>query len=227
MKEKKPFEQSDNATFKHYIFCRHNLGLYSVNPYGIEDKEQWMTDRVPLLGRLLSSLSRQTNKNFTLILSIDTETPEHWIDVLQDFLEGFMIPVILCEGDPRTYIAQQVTHPDWLITSRIDNDDEYRPNFVETIQKAFRAKEEVIDVHGVQFDGLNYYTSGRKRSNSPFITLVEKWQEPVTVFHRPHSTMNTIFTGRFASNEKLYIQHIHDSNLMNKVVGDKIPCPWK
>ena len=227
MKERKPSEQLESDLFKHYIFCRHNLGLYSINPYGIDDKDDWMEQRFILLDRLLYSLEMQKNQNFTLILSIDIDTPIEYVTHLEVMLDYRDFKSVLFYGDPRTYIAQQVTHPEWLITSRIDNDDEYRPNFVETIQKAFRAKEEVIDVHGVQFDGSNYYTSDRRKSNSPFITLAERWDNPVTVFHKSHSTMNTVFPGRFASSEQLYIQHIHDNNIMNKVVGNKIPKPWK
>jgi hypothetical protein len=133
----------------------------------------------------------------------------------------------MVERDPREAIPTQQAGIDWLITTRIDNDDEYRPEFIEEIQNSFSEKTEVLDVFGVQKKGEQFYTSGRPTPNSPFISLVEKWDNPKTALHRPHSIMNGEYPARWASTKPLYIQHIHDSNAANKVIGKPIDKPWK
>jgi hypothetical protein len=85
----------------------------------------------------------------------------------------------------------------------------------------------LLDVFGVQHDGKQFYTSGRPAPNSPFITLIEKWNNPKTVLYRTHSVMNAEYKARWASTKPLYIQHIHQSNVANKLIGKPIAQPWK
>ena len=213
--------------FKHFILCRYNLGLYTTNPYKILDQDKWMEERLPMFERLLGSLKAQTNQNFTLILGLDKNTNSDQRTGIVNLLFKYGIDFQMVFADPRTAIPTQHAGIDWLITTRMDNDDEYRPEFVEAIQSNFKEKTELLDVFGVQFDGKQFYTSGRPTPNSPFITLIESWHNPKTVLDRPHSIMNGEYPARWASKDALYIQHIHDSNAANKIIGKQIDNPWK
>lgn len=212
--------------FKHFLLCRYNLGLYTDNPYKIECPSVWMEERLPMFKRLLKSLQDQTNSNFALIVSLDAFTPLRYTGEIAQVLVNSGLDFVLIYRDPREAIPSVSKEAEWLITTRIDNDDEYRPEFIEAIQSSFREETEVLDVFGVQFDGEKYYTSGRPTPNSPFISLVEKWNDPKTVLHRPHSIMNGEYLARWASKEALYIQHIHNSNAANKIIGRPIQKPW-
>ena len=64
------------ATYKHYILTRYNLELYSSNPYKVENRDEWMVERLRLFKRYLGSLIKQTNKDFTIILAFDSNTPD-------------------------------------------------------------------------------------------------------------------------------------------------------
>jgi len=205
--------------FKHYLLCRYNCGLYSSNPYNIENPNGWMEDRLPKFIRLCKSLKAQTNQNFQLIVSLDADTPIHYIS---DIFLNAPDTSIITDSIPMDLIKNNVIDSPWLITSRIDNDDEYYPDFIETIQSEFKEVTEVLDVQGVQYDGENYYTSGRATPNSPFISLIEPSNKPQTAHIFSHSQMNRKFKARFVGDKPLYIQHIHNNNVMNKIIGKKI-----
>lgn len=208
--------------FNHFLLCRYNLGLYSSNPYNVKDKDGWMRERLPMFKRLLDSLEAQTNKDFILILSIDALTPVEFQKEIAELLNTYSFKFLGCTVQPREFIKTLKIEREWMITSRIDNDDEYYPNFIETIQKSFQAKSEVLDVKGVQFDGKDYYKTNRRYPNSPFLSLVEPSTQRKTAHYRSHTSMNKFAPARFVSNETLYIQHIHENNVINKISGDKI-----
>lgn len=208
--------------FNHFLLCRYNLGLYSSNPYNVKDKDGWMCERLPMFKRLLDSLEAQTNKDFILVFSIDAFTPVEFQKELAELLNTYSFKWLGCTVQPREFMLTLNIEREWMITSRIDNDDEYKPTFIETIQNAFREKRELLDVQGLQFDGKDYYTSGRRTPNSPFISLVEPSSERKTAQYRAHTSMNKFAPSRFVGTEPLYIQHIHNSNVMNKIKGIKI-----
>lgn len=208
--------------FNHFLLCRYNLGLYSSNPYNVKDKDAWMRERLPMFKRLLDSLEAQTNKDFILILSIDAFTPVEFQKEIAELLNTYSFKFLGCTVQPREFIKTLKIEREWMITSRIDNDDEYYPNFIETIQKSFQAKSEVLDIKGVQFDGKDYYKTNRRYPNSPFLSLVEPSTQRKTAHYRAHTSMNKFAPARFVSNETLYIQHIHENNVINKISGDKI-----
>jgi len=208
--------------FNHFLLCRYNLGLYSTNPYNVEDKDGWMRERLPMFKRLLDSLEAQTNKDFILVFSIDPFTPVEFQKELAELLNTYSFSWLGCTVQPREFMLTLKIEREWMITSRIDNDDEYKPTFIETIQNAFREKREVLDVQGLQFDGKDYYTSGRRTPNSPFISLVEPSNERKTVQYRAHSSMGKFAPARFVGTDPLYVQHIHNSNVINKIKGTKI-----
>jgi hypothetical protein len=208
--------------FNHFLLCRYNLALYSSNPYNVQDKDAWMVERLPMFKRLLDSLEAQTNKDFVLIFSIDAFTPKHFQVELAELLNTYSFKWLGCTTQPREFIQTLKIEREWMITSRIDNDDEYYPKFIETIQNSFQSKREVLDVKGVQFDGKDYYKTNRRYPNSPFISLVELSKERKTAQYRAHTSMNKFAPARFVSNETLYIQHIHDNNVINKISGIKL-----
>lgn len=214
--------------FEHLILCRYNCGLYSSNIYKVKNPNDWMDNRIVKFINLLKSLKNQVCKNYKLYIFIDEKTPEYQIDILlnkiNDFLEESKFEITT--GHPIKYIQDLDLDSEYIITSRIDNDDEYTPNFIKSIQDCFNEEEEVLDVIGIQLDVINSkkYTSGRSIPNSPFVSLVEKNIKPIkTVFCKQHSHMPKFFKNRFVDNkEPLYIQNIHDNNIMNKIVGKPI-----
>ena len=212
--------------FDHYILCRYNVALYSSNPYKVKNPNEWMDGRVEYFNRLISSLEYQTNDNFTFVVALDENTPLCYKSHIQDVLNHSKLNTITIykaafQSQSEWFDDIEVNTP-WLITSRVDNDDEYFSEFVETIQNNFNQQSEILDVQGLQCLNGVHYTSGRDMPNSPFISLVEQTKELKTVFYKPHSTLRMYYPPRFVGTTPLYIQHIHDNNQMNKIIGAKL-----
>jgi hypothetical protein len=213
-------------TFRHYICTRYNTGLYSTNVYKVEDPDKWMKERIKLYKSHVFGLRDQTNQNFHYLCFMDEKTPKKYIKEVRNLLLNFLGNSFLIVLDvPFNHFKELKVTTDYIITSRIDNDDFYLKDFVKSIQSNFKGKEEVLDVVGYQLSLNNgdWYTSGRIRPNSPFISLVEKNSGDLkTVFHKPHSSMPDLFTGRFVGDDPCYVQVIHGNNLKNKIIGKKL-----
>jgi glycosyltransferase involved in cell wall biosynthesis len=184
-----------------------------------------MNDRANKFKKLLKSLKNQTCKNFKLIIFVDSKTPNNILQELENLTKIYLNSedFSISEENPIEKIKNTKFESEFIITSRIDNDDEYFEKFVETIQNSFREKVELIDTIGIQYDNLNNkkYTSGRTRPNSPFISLIERTNcEVKTVFYKQHTKMLNYFESRFVDiKEPLYKQNIHDNNITNKIIG--------
>lgn len=218
---------NENNKYTHIIGCRYNHDLYTNNVYEIKNRDEWMKDRILKFKKLLLSLESQTNKNFTFLIFIDANTPKNLKDELTQFIPTVLKTVkwVLIEKQFNVYLQNLKISTEYLITSRIDNDDEYLPNFVKSVQDSFNECEEVIDVNGIQYDTINdkKYTSGRITPNSPFISLIEKSDNIRSVYKCSHTNMCKQFKCRFSNNNEYnYIQNIHENNLMNKIIGNLI-----
>ena len=135
---------------------------------------------------------------------------------------------------------------DWIITSRVDNDDTVYPDYIQRVQEQFNEKFLLVDTDGLQRDVRTgkHYTVNRDSNNSPFISLIEQvgtpWQSiskdqnerdifkkntegmPIkTVYFCSHSKMEYHFPS-MKIQEKLYKMNIHDRNVINKIVGHEI-----
>ena len=204
--------------FKHYILTRFNLGVYSDNnPYRqhVGDAEQWMAHRLDLFERLcLPSVLSQTWRNFTWLLAFDEDTPRR-ILLRYDYIDNVQI----IYEQPHLWLRRQKPECEWLLTSRIDNDDWYAPQFAERLQDAFMERTEVVDVNyeAVDLNTSKHYASGRRRANSPFLSLYEPWgNNPMTAMGRPHSIMPDIYSSRRLDGVLAY-QGIHGKNVCNKI----------
>lgn len=208
-------------SFSHFIFTRYNLGLYDNNK--IEDKKDWLRKRYYLFTQCAKSVQNQSCKGFNWIVGIDAKTPDKEKELIMQLCPFGTITVT---KEISQFFIEQVApklNTDWVITQRLDNDDILEVNCVKEIQAAFEEKEEVIDINGRQLDlatGI-YYSSGRERPNSPFLSLVERNKDVKTCFYREHSNMLDSFPSRRIE-KNLYVQVVHDGCLMNKIKGNEI-----
>ena len=205
--------------FTHYILTRYNVGLYSDNPYNIDNPDEWMEERFFNFRNTFESVVNQNgDAGYAWDIYYDDNTPHHFISAL-----------IVVYGRNNGWIRfipwsmrKVIAHEDYILTTRLDNDDILEPDFVETVQAQFCEREGVIDVEGRQFDTATgkYYTVDRRYPNSPFITLVEKGANPKTVFHKTHTDLHKDYKwSAYVKGKPLYTQVIHGNNLANKITG--------
>ena len=227
--------------FKHYIFTRWNLQDDKIDIYNnplIPDPEEWMEHRMKLFDEItLPSVMMQTCRDFTWLLSFSPATP---IKILRKYSEFPNVHIIY--EYPRTYLRKMLANrKEWIITSRLDNDDMIAPEYVEKVQGQFDEKFLLVDTDGVQLDLATgkTYTPDRKGNNSPFISLIEytgvSWMsisrdpderrlitEPVkTCYWCSHSKMEWHFPS-VKIPQRLYKMVIHDRNVTNHITGNEI-----
>jgi len=156
--------KSDKSMFKHFVFTRWNRQDDQVTIYNnpaIKDPEDWMEHRVKLFNEItLPSVMLQTEMNFTWLLSFAEETPKDLIDYYASWPN-----VKIIYEYPQTWLRRQygwvdyeagesalLLDGDWIITTRLDNDDYIYPTFIEKIQAKFDEKFLLVDTDGRQWD---------------------------------------------------------------------------
>ena len=194
---------------RHYILTRFNLGLFTDNPHGVKDPDQWMTKRMELWKSCRRSVLSQKGQPFEWWILIDPNTPQKWRDQLT------ISPIIkLVEV---TDINGLEFAPGPKITSRIDSDDEYRPGAIMMIQNwAKRCKlPAVVDIDYwiMNSDGTRE-DPNRPRANSMFASLVDT-DPGRSVYCSPHSTLPDKF-GACKIRQKFALHNRHGGNLFNK-----------
>jgi len=227
--------------FKHYIFTRWNLLDTNTTIYNnpaIDNPEVWMKHRMELFEKYtLPSVMLQTCKNFTWLLAFAKETPIWITDKYKEFPN-----VVIIREYPADWLRRYWGHTegDWIISSRLDNDDMIMPEYIETVQSYFDETFKLVDTDGVKhvIATGKEYTPARKSNNSPFISLIEQvgvpWQSIAndpkerrlitehvkTVYFCSHSHMEMHFPS-VKSYKKLYKMIIHDRNISNKLEGNE------
>lgn len=222
-------EQKKSKGFSHFILTRFNNGVYD-NPK-VEDPARWMRERIKLFRATRESVLSQEG-DFKWVLSFDENTPDKDIDKI--ITDERMIATAV---DIRNFFDDYEVDTEWVITSRMDNDDLYLPGAVKAIQDRFTEQIYLIDIDYYQYDleSMQKYTSGneskgqryRMLNNGPFLSLVESSKWIKTCYSRPHTKMPDGYpfeNGYFPIanckiEEPLAMMVIHDENMMNKITG--------
>ncbi len=134
-----------------------------------------------------------------------------FIDGIQDLLPSL-----------KDFIQSKVDAKDeYVITTRLDNDDAVHLEFVDTIQKiAYNNGEAVIDLlKGYQLNLLNKKFECRSFTYrfNPFISVVEKATDFQTVYSRMHPAWKNYSSIVSYDKKPLWIEVIHANNKLNDV----------
>jgi len=222
----------ERPTFRHVILTRFNV-RWEDNPntpsIGIDPG--WLSERFDLFERYcLPSVLAQTERNFDWLLFFNEKTPAAYADRIRalNLNHPFIVPVF-CEALPLAEVQQAVRQvaggkTDWLLTSRLDNDDGIHPEFVATLQQAqsFQQAEVLNYPYGVIFRAGHTYR--RRDLSNAFISLSEPASEGQTVFSIPrHVYARDSYPVRQLPENPMWLQVIHQSNVSNRVRGIRIP----
>ena len=141
---------NESPRFQHFLGTRFNVGLYpkrmdlaytdKSGRVPAKDPDRWMEKRFELFERFcVPSVRNQSVKDFTWLVVFDAETPQPYFDRAERVgHDCHLVPLRAERGHPRMlrrYAAQSL-RPDteYLITSRIDNDDAIHRDFMGTVQ---------------------------------------------------------------------------------------------
>ena len=217
--------------FKHYIITRFNLRAkewqFTKNSTKVLD-ENWLKNRFELFEKYcLPSLLSQTNKNFEWVIYFDTETPAFYKDKIEVYRQKLpnLIPVFVENMElflPSIQAHIKNNNQEYVITTRLDNDDCVSKYFVDEIQKNFNKQTyEALDfVDGYSLQISPDFKLGKKRHlYNPFISLVEKKQNPTSVWSRSHTSWKRETRIKRILNNRIWMVIIHQENKVNKFDG--------
>lgn len=218
--------------FDHYLITRFNLKkkdwTHTKNNEALLT-DNWLEERFWLFENFcLPSVTHQTTKNFMWLLYFDTTTTEkHKQRILQLTEKHDFIKVFFIDGMDSFYpsiqnFVKQHTTKEFIITSRIDNDDVVHKDFIKEIQNQF-AKQDylVLDfIKGYSLQILPNVMLGKKQHiYNPFSSLIEKNDAPKTIWFNDHHMWKKENRIKHLANKRLWIAIIHEKNKVNNFNG--------
>ncbi|MBW4643619.1 MAG: putative rhamnosyl transferase [Goleter apudmare HA4340-LM2] len=221
-------------SFQHFILTRFNVRVdYSKSRTGINP--DWLTHRFKLFDQFCyPSVRSQSNQNFKWLVFFDSETPRRFQTKIQEYAQwqNFIPIYVDCEFtdeiNRETVLHYLKTNVDYLITTRLDNDDAVSQDFVQLIQSNFQQQE---------FEFLNF-TSGYVWHNgklyafdyfhNPFMSLFEKIHEPTingfkTIICGQHTELSALGKIKQIKTKPTWLQVIHEKNVSNRIRGIRQP----
>lgn len=230
------------ADFHHLLLTRFNLDFspHTGTPYPCDD--EWHQERFELFNKFcLRSIIDQTNKNFTWIIFFnEDQRPRYktFIEQTKKSLDNIHFIFVEPSEDHRqnleNYIRENCS-AEYLITTRIDNDDAVAKHFIESIQEKFKTICSVVNREyyvinadtGYQFETKFPYrrTLIKGYEYSPFISLVSKVSNSKTykiVLENGHLDWKNFAESEELENGPYWIQVVHDSNRANQILSLKL-----
>lgn len=216
---------------KHFLITRFNL---TNKTWSSGEKEpinlttDWLNKRFQLFETYcLPSVTNQTNQNFVWLVLYDTNTPVDFMEKINSYSLRFSNykPVYIDGFNGLTKglideISKELSNDsNFIITTRLDNDDAIHKDFVATIQQSFQPKNGLLidAVDGYQMTIKNELAEVREmrlRFN-PFMSLVEDKNDFETILSKSHNEFRKGKQKVKHSGKRLWLQVIHDSNKIN------------
>jgi len=216
--------------FSHLILTRFNVKV-DYGSFGIGLQREWLTHRFSLFEQFCyPSVKGQSNQNFKWLVYFDSETPEDFKNKIKkfeewsNFLPVFVNGVFSNELNKEKILEHSDINSNYLITTRIDNDDAIHRNFVQIVQDNFIEKQ----LHFITFKyGYTLHQNklySYKYVSNPFLSLVEKLDNSrnfKSVLGFPHTDLPS--SALKINYEPAWLQVIHDKNVSNRVKGKRQP----
>uniref|UniRef100_UPI003217316A glycosyltransferase n=1 Tax=uncultured Draconibacterium sp. TaxID=1573823 RepID=UPI003217316A len=226
--------------FNHFLITQFNLLQF---PLGNELKEgeewlNWTRERIELFKEYcLPSIDNQTGKNFTWLIYFDKQTPKEFNWIIEELKNRSYIKIRFSKGndgfmkDHINDIREMSRGSEWIISSRIDNDDIFHKNAIKTIQDNFKPLDEYLIslTSGYTFNLHTHQMAHYFYPECPFISIIEKRDKKdiKSIFYKSHTQWDElklkVFKELFNKNRKstfiieqpYWIQLVHGKNVSN------------
>lgn len=179
----------------------------------------------------LKSLNNQTDSNFYCFILMHPETPDEFKEYFFRLAQSCsfkLLPIFVKNFDPifiSKEIYQHIKNYQFLISVRLDNDDSVAASFIEKLYAENHLKENYIisfsngSVYNINSGFiLSYYNK-----QNHFLAYIEKVKNHLTTIYGI-SEHDKIFEKHpyiicIDSICPMWMENIHDSNILNKLVG--------
>jgi hypothetical protein len=223
----------DTQGFDHFLLTRFNLRIaYADRPVGVDPR--WLEHRFELFDRFcFPSVRGQSSQRFRWLVLFDAATPEPFRSRIDAYRScpGF-IPVFL-DGYSERAVGEHIAllrtpGREYLITSRLDNDDALHRHYVRDVQARFRWQrfEVLCFARGYVWHRNRLYLT--HQPSGPFANLIERIGDGPpgavrTVFWKPHPELASLAGFHSLDTMPLWLQVVHENNVSNRVTG--VRCP--
>ena len=218
--------------FRHAIITRFNVRYREtahkeakgVNPL-------WLAERFDLFeSYCLPTVLAQSCQEFVWFIYFDSATPPTFVERAQRARAGRdNIRLIFCDFYDQALLERDLKgewlpEPEWLLTTRLDNDDGLRRDFVQRLHDTLRfsGTEALNFPTGVVYTGHRTYLYCHE--SNAFLSLLEPFAGFKTVLCVQHLEMPKIASVRQIEGDPAWLQVIHQSNISNRVRGRRIPA---
>jgi hypothetical protein len=230
--------------FLHFIITQFNLRNFPL-PDNVSHERwvKWTVDRIGLFREYcLPSVLNQSCKEFLWLIFFDSSTPDEFSGFISE-LESFPF-IRICYSNGAQDFNERYTDElrkrmvnkiNWIVTTRLDNDDCLHKDAVDVIRKNFTQKHKfLISLASGYVLNINDKTlSHYYYPMSPFISLIENTDEDIRgVFEKIHTKwddlrlfvlkeiwLDTINRkarrSRFILRQPMWIQTVHGDNVSN------------
>lgn len=212
----------------HVVLMRFNARLDdSSNPRGLD--EHWLTHRLEMFDRYASpSISQQSVRADAWLVLCDARSPGWFRNALSEraravnmepvYLEDRMSEVDGCPEALRRVLRSRI-RPDTrsIITTRIDNDDAVRWDYLARAEAALNGHRERTVTFPLGYQLHRGVLSVEISRGSHFPSRIEPYDSDWnTVLERQHNTLYEVSDVRQVWAPPVWIEVIHDANLANK-----------
>lgn len=181
---------------------------FLITRFDYPDGYPHLKRRIELFNKYtLPSVKKQVNQRFKwIILSSNPEWFEG-IDCIVTRISGL-----------KDILAS--VKSEWVITSRVDNDDALHPRYIAEVQAHSEPKEMVIDFRGYRYNlstgKVVKFDSIYEKKPSPFSSLIQKAGDvDIGVLKFKHGDLSDHFPVK-RLNQRRWIQMIHETNKLMK-----------
>lgn len=220
--------------YKHFIITRFNINFgHNKDKFGIDTlTDNWMDKRFELFERFcFPSVKNQSVDNFEWLLLFDENTPQKYQNNIQYYQSQLssIIPVYLSSPTSNFEIVKSVLEKipndiNYIITTRIDNDDAMHRDHILEVQKLFDQQNDCF----IRFiNGYNYHEpSGlllkrKARTLNHFCSRIEAIKKGVeTVIAIDHTKISELDNVEIIdiedSGKRLWVEVVHETNVSNR-----------
>lgn len=224
--------------FAHVIITRFNIHASwaaSIDSQAAAKRldATYLNDRFAIFEQFcLRSMQAQTEQDFVWVVLFDSDTPDQFKARIRTYQASYanFHPLFVAAGTPIVpslvdYLKAHVSgKPQFLMTTRVDNDDALSNAFVATVQRRFARQENgfVFLIHGYMLrDGRLF---SRTYRDNPFATRILKvdWDSLAdfegnpTVYVGQHGELAVLGSAEYVNNpQPAWLQVLHNSNVGN------------